>query len=299
MSEPPGPSRESLPAYAWLGLGILVGSQLALALGVSGLAVWWTPIQWTAFILLADGIVFALAGSSWLKSGRREFPLLALLSVGIWLIFEAYNLHLRNWYYVGVPQNPWLRNFGYFWSFATILPGIFEMTDLVGTLSGRRRPSAPSKGKPVGVSFGILWVLGLIMLGLPLAVPSHVAAYLFGLVWLGFIFVLDPINARLGAPSLLARWRAGDRVPLLALLLGGFICGLLWEAWNLQAYRAAGAYWVYTIPQPLRIFGWRFGQMPVLGLLGFPPFACEMFAWYYLLRRVIRLDRVLAGPGRR
>ncbi len=290
--------RRPPPLHAWLGLTILVGSQIALARGMSGLATWWTPVQWTGYILLADGVVCALFGDSWLTAQRREFPLLAVLSVGIWLVFEAYNFHLRNWYYVGVPQNPWLRNLGYFWSFATILPGIFETADLLGAILVGRRPSAPWSASPEPAPLGPMWFVGLLMIGLPLAVPSPIAAYLFGLVWLGFIFVLDPINMRLGAPSLLARWRHGDRFPVLALLLAGLLCGFLWETWNYQAYRAAGAYWVYSVPQPLRIFGWHFGQMPVLGLLGFPPFALEMFAWYFLLRRVLGGERLFAAHGR-
>lgn len=290
-------ARRCLPPYAWLGLAILLGSQVALPFGVSGLATWWTPIQWTGYILLVDAIVHWLTGESWLTRHLREFPLMALLSVGIWLIFEAYNFRLRNWVYVGVPTNPWLRNLGYFWSFATILPGLFETADFVGAIAARRRVSAPWTTKPDRSPVGNLWSLGVIMLVLPLAVPSHVASYLFGLVWVGFILLLDPLNAVLGAPSLLARWKQGDRLPILALLVAGFACGLLWETWNHQAFRALGAYWVYTVPEPLRIFGWHFGQMPVLGLLGFPPFAWEMFAWYYLLRQLIGPGRVSAGEA--
>jgi hypothetical protein len=71
-------------------------------------------------------------------------------------------------------------------------------------------------------------------------------------------------------------------------------CGFIWETWNYQAVMAEGAYWVYTIPEPLRIFGWHFGKMPVLGLLGFPPFALELHAFYTLIRETLDLERLIA-----
>ena len=41
---------------------------------------------------------------------------MAALSIPLWLIFEAYNLRLKNWEYVGVPL-PWpLAYLGYGWS---------------------------------------------------------------------------------------------------------------------------------------------------------------------------------------
>ena len=42
------------------------------------------------------------------------------------------------------------------------------------------------------------------MLASPFLVSPDLARYLAAPVWLGFIFLLDPINARLGAESLWA-----------------------------------------------------------------------------------------------
>ena len=74
--------------------------------------------------------------------------------------------------------------------------------------------------------------------------------------------------------------------------LAGLICGLIWEAWNQQSVAAGGAYWVYLFPEELRPFGWTYGQMPVLGLLGFPPFALELFAFYAIIRESLGGDRI-------
>ena len=43
-------------------------------------------------------------------------------------------MRLRNWTYVGVPHEWAAALLGYGWSFATILPAIFETSDLVQAL---------------------------------------------------------------------------------------------------------------------------------------------------------------------
>ncbi len=290
------PVPRKLPLHTWLGVAILVLAEVALARGIRTVVTWFTPIMWTGYILTVDGLVCRLVGSSWLCSRRREFPFLILGSVGVWLLFEAYNLHLRNWYYAGVPPNPLLRDFAYFWSFATIMPGVFETTELIAAIIIRQPILDCRAQSPAAPSPSRAWILlGAVMVLLPLLLPRLIAAYLFALVWIGFIPLLDPINAQIGAPSLLAAWRNGNRLMIVCLLAGGLACGFLWETWNHQTFLAGGAYWIYTFPQALRPFGWRFGQMPVLGLLGFPPFALELFAFYALGRKLLGLERFLSG----
>ncbi|MGH2621193.1 MAG: hypothetical protein ACRDHG_11585 [Anaerolineales bacterium] len=286
-----------LPIHTWAGLAILVGGQLLLRAGSAWMATWLTPVMWTGVILLMDGLVFRLRGRSWIMSRRRELPLLVLASVGVWLIFEAYNLHLRNWRYEGLPDSSLVRDLGYFWSFATIMPGVFEAADLCLAILERRR--SPERNPESTWRVGRPWawsIVGIGMVTIPLALPPGTAALLFGLVWIGFFLLLDPLNEMLGLPALRPGWRRGDRRLGYSLLLGGMICGLLWETWNSQAAAAGGAYWVYIFPDPLRPFGLRFGQMPVLGLLGFPPFALELFAFYQFIRGVLGGDRIYS-PG--
>jgi hypothetical protein len=285
-----------IPVFTWLGLAILLGGQALLAGGSSLVATWLTPIMWTGLILLVDGIVYRLRGRSWLMTRRREFPLLILASVAVWLIFEAYNLHMRNWRYEGLPASTLARDFGYFWSFATIIPGVFEITDLVLALIERvgKRGSESRSPSRTGPSWA-WWLAGIAMVTIPLALPARAAAYLFGAVWIGFILLLDPLNEKLGLPSLRQQLRLGLRRMIWALLLGGLICGFIWETWNQQAVAAGGAYWVYLIPQELRPFGWTYGQMPLLGLLGFPPFALELFAFYTIIRESLGGDRIFGA----
>jgi hypothetical protein len=90
---------------------------------------------------------------------------------------------------------------------------------------------------------------------------------------------------RLGVDSPLEDWANGRPGPALRLLAAGLICGFLWEFWNFWA--SAG--WRYTLPWPLD-FGPPYFRMPVLGLLGFPPFAWEAWAMFQFLKSGLRGD---------
>ena len=174
------------------------------------------------------------------------------------------------------------------------MPGVFESSDLFEILFNRRkaRRSAASPRLRLG-THGLLLLGGTAMVIIPPLFPPQIAAFLFGFVWIGFIPLLDTLNDLLGAPSLRRQIEAGDFARLWALLAGGMACGFLWEAWNYQAFLADGAFWIYTVPQPLRIFGLHFGKMPLLGLLGFPPFAVELHAFYVFLQHALGVDKLL------
>ncbi len=262
--------RYSFPAYGWLGMVALAGAEWMLFHGVAPVPQFFTPIAWSAYLLIADAAVLALTGRSRLHDAPVVFLRMAALSVPLWLIFEAYNLRLRNWTYVGVPHQWAAALLGYTWSFATIFPAIFETSDLVQALL----PPIPMQ--PLTISPRVestLMFSGAACLILPLVIPQRIAAYLFLLVWLGFIFLLDPLNRRLALPSFLGDLSEGFARRLYSFLFSGWICGWLWEFWN----NWAAAQWHYTFPmfQRQKIF-----QMPAPGFLGFFPFALECFAMY-------------------
>jgi len=258
-----------LALYGWAGLAVLVVAEWLMFRGVEPVATYFTPIAWTCYILLTDAAVLAITGHSRLHDDPRRFALVALLSIPLWLIFEAYNLRLENWTYVGVPAK-WAGWFGYGWSFATITPGIFETADLVEAF-GRFKPARPVVFSPTVERS--MSRFGLLCLALPLFVPRHIAAYLFALVWIGFVFFLDPINHSLRLSSLLGDLAAGRRGRLYSLLISGWVCGWLWEFWNYWA--AAKWHYVFPVAQSWKIF-----EMPAPGYLGFLPFALECFAMY-------------------
>jgi hypothetical protein len=258
--------------HLWIGLGLLLIFQVLLFLKMRPVITYFYSLIWWPYILVIDGLIFRIRGSSMITSRPRTFLLLIPWSAAIWLVFEGFNLVLKNWSYVGLPEETALRWPGYFVAFGTVLPAILETKDLLsawGIFEKSRLtpfPVRPSWNRP-------LIIIGTLCLVLPLLFPL----YAFPLIWLGFVFLLEPYNFQTGQPSLLRDLKEGKPENLYQLLLAGMICGLLWEFWN---YWAA-AKWIYTIPWVGQI---KLFEMPVLGFFGFPPFALECFVLVHFLR---------------
>ncbi len=268
--------------HGWVGLGVVVGAEALLVAGQPVVAGWFTPIVWSGYVMLVDALVARLRGRSYLTTDRAEGVLVALASIACWWLFEWYNaprfwrggeevLGLW-WRYHGLESNLFLRSIGYDWAFATIFPALFLTAALARASLLRHvrvRPWAPS---PRALS--VAQALGLVSVALPLVVVS---AWLVPLVWIGWALLLEPANYRSGRPSWLRELAAGDASLLCALLASGAVCGALWEFWNFWA----ATRWTYSVPYlgHLKLF-----EMPVLGYLGFPPFALECYAMYHWLR---------------
>jgi hypothetical protein len=271
--------RRALPAYGWLGLVALLGAQWLMFRGVEPAATYFNPLAWTAYLLLADAATFAISGNSLLRDEPRGILKMAGLSALLWLPFEALNLRLTTWSYIGL-RTEWLeRWFGYAWAFATITPAIFMTAALVESF-GWFTPDSPAvRGKPrvrVRVSRGVettMMAAGAALLVIPPLLPRQNAKYLFGLIWLGVALLLDPINHRLNLPSWLGDLERGYRGRMYSFLLAGWVCGWLWEFWNFWA----AAKWTYNFPGLAR---WKIFAMPAPGYLVYPVFALECFALY-------------------
>jgi hypothetical protein len=276
----------------YVGLLIMVVSEAATLMRIEPFWSWNTPIAWTGFIIFADTVVWRARGTSWIRSAPREFTALALVSIPLWLVFEGYNQLIDNWHYVGLPENAALRYFGYAWSFATIWPAIFEGAEMIAVVrAGKARTSLPGPPDVPGLPV-LSGAIGALMLAGPFFVSSAVARYLAAPIWLGFILLLDPINARLGGASLGDDWTHGRADRVVNLALSGFLCGGLWEFWNYWSR----AKWHYTVPimENVKIF-----EMPVPGYFGFPAFALECFTMYVFVRVLyLRLKPHAASAGK-
>ena len=260
------------PLHGWIGLAALVSSQTALILQLDSVTTHFYSFIWWPYILLVDGLIYYRRGSSLIMNRTREFFLLIPWSVVIWVTFEAFNLVLQNWYYIGVPKEIFFRWPGYFVAYGTVLPAIFETRELLDTwqVFGKGRV------KPVQVTAS--WYLGFVILGLTmLLLPLIWPLYAFPLVWGSFVFLLEPWNHQRGRPSLLRDLERGTLINFYRLLLAGLICGGLWEFWNFWAR----AKWIYTVPWvgEVKVF-----EMPILGFLGFPPFAVECYVMAHFLK---------------
>jgi hypothetical protein len=274
--------------HGYVGLAIIVLAEAFLFRGNQLVAHWFTPIVWTGYILFVDALVYKLKGRSLLMNDRLEFLAVAIISIAVWWLFEFYNaprfwksdLELW-WHYHNLEPNLWLRRVGYDWAFATIFPAMFETAELF-TVTIFSRQSQSRSIKFSKATLVVLAVLGLAGCVVPLVYPSQWYA---PIIWLAFIFLFDPLNALRRWPSISSDLARGDWRRLWSLLASGFVCGFLWEFWNYWALSK----WTYTVPYfgNVKIF-----EMPVLGYLGFPPFAVECWVIYIFLRSLL-------PPGKR
>lgn len=273
MSEYPSssthPKTSYLPMYGRVGLALICISEIFCWMKIQPFYIFNTPFCWTGYILLLDALIYRRKKHSLIQTRTGEFIIMLVLSIILWLVFELYNVLLKNWYYDMKHISLWAQYFGFAWSFATIFPAIFETGELLDLYIPKKKIQ-PSFHK-VTNRF-VFWSVftGLVCLVYPIMAPSP---YLFAYVWLGFIFLLDPVNYTFDRPSLLKEWQRGSFRKFWILMLSGYVCGILWEFWNYWA----GAKWIYTVPigPNIHIF-----EMPIAGFLGFGPFALECFVMY-------------------
>jgi len=251
-----------------IGIASLLLSEAFLFEKVDPFYSWFYCFAWWSYILTVDAIIYRLKGNSLILNRTKEFFSMIPWSIFIWLIFEAANLSLRNWYYINLPHSTVERWLGYAIAYGTVLPGLFETTELLEAL-GLFGNSKINNTIISSVGHSILMFLGFLSLASSLLIPE----YYFPLIWVGFIFLLEPFNYRFGGKSLLRDLEEGNPRKIYLLLIAGLICGLLWEFWNFWA----PSKWVYTVPFFDKAKGF---EMPFLGFLGFPPFAVQAYVMY-------------------
>jgi hypothetical protein len=272
--------------HGYIGLLIIVAAEVLLFSGNRFVGGWFTPIVWTGYILFIDALVYRLRARSLLVSDRVELLIVVFISIAVWWLFELYNAPrfwrsdvVLWWHYHNLAPNPYLRRAGYDWAFATIFPALFLTTQFfAATVFAKQK-----QRQAVRFSRSVLFVV--ILFGaagaiIPLVIISP---WFAPLVWLSFIFLLDPINYLRGWPSIVGDVSRGDWRRLLSLLASGGVCGVLWEFWNYWAITK----WTYTVPYfgDIKIF-----EMPVLGYLGFLPFTVECWVMYIFLRSLLTPD---------
>src|SRR5262245_34839021 len=244
-------------------LAVFAAATVGLRFLVEPFASWYFQWAWWSYVFFADALNRRLGAPSLIRARTREFLRLCALSIVLWTFFEALNLRLGNWYYVMDHPWWWARWLGGLVAFATVLPAIVETESLLARVPRLRHLPAPplrwSRAKDV-----VCLVAGVLCLVLPLAWPH----LFFPLAWGSLVFLLEPWNRRHARRSVLRELEAGEAGLFARTLLAGLLCGVLWESWNFWARSK----WVYTVPgfEALKVF-----EMPLLGFLGFPPFAVE------------------------
>ncbi len=227
-------------------------------------------LAWWTYIVFLAGVNHLRGRNSLLLDNRREFIWVFFYSILVWLFFEICNFRLNNWFYFGVPAEAYLRWPGYLIAYGTVLPGLFETETLLKNWGLFKRIQGPR----ITVTNGLLTrflILGFLMM-LAMIISPRI---FFPLVWIGLILILDPLVYwyEESHASFLSQIEQGDYALLARLLVTGAICGLLWEFWNYWA----GSKWFYNIPY---LEFAKILEMPILGFLGFPPFALECYLLY-------------------
>jgi predicted flap endonuclease-1-like 5' DNA nuclease len=255
-----------------LSLAAIVAAWVLLLLKVEPVPTWFYVFVWYPTLVLLDGLVSRREHERPVyRSAGRALSLLAWSPV-VWLLFEAANFRLRNWYYVFLPFHPAERWLGIILSFATVLPALFLTARLLDSAgvgrTWRSRPVTVHRWH-LDASVG----LGLLTLALALAMPQLFFPLTWGALWL----LAEPaVYRRHPEWSLFHDIERGEWGRIARLLLGGFLVGVLWECYNFWAHGK----WIYTVPwlEHVRLF-----EMPPLGFVGFPLFALEAWTLYHAL----------------
>jgi len=276
-SNPRTAANHVLPLHPGLAAGGAAMLVLTFVLGlveVRFFTIFTFELAWWSLIFLLDGILWLRRGRSPLTTAPGSFALLCLWSVAFWLFFEILNLRLENWYYINVWAGTGMRWLTSFLAFATVLPAVFLTAEVLRSFLPAPPPARRRRRTPPWLMKGFFG-LGLVCLVAPLLWPG----YCYALIWLGVFLLLEPLAFRPEGPSLLGEWERGTVRSLLLYLAAGLVCGLFWEAFN----HGARVKWIYTVPffEQLKLF-----EMPVMGFLGFPPFAVECWIFMVALERL-------------
>ena len=186
--------KKIFPIHGIFGIILLLLSEMFLFKKVDPFFSWFYCFAWWSYIFIVDAVIYRLKGNSLILSRTKEFFLMIPWSLFIWLIFEAANLSLENWYYINLPHSRAERWLGYAIAYGTVLPGMFETTELLETciFKSTPHPLPLPLGERGRVRSGhvVLVLLGVLSLSLSVLIPE----YFFPLIWVGFIFLLEPFQ---------------------------------------------------------------------------------------------------------
>ncbi|RPI87172.1 MAG: hypothetical protein EHM41_05915 [Chloroflexi bacterium] len=254
--------------HGWFGLG-LIAVFWVLNWTLEGLRTHWGffPL-WLGYCLTVDALVYYRTGTSLLTRSWSKYLGLFIISAPVWWIYEAINVRLENWVYLGSESfDPLSYTFWATLNFTSVIPAVFGSVELITSFDFMKRIPRWLIIRLNNISAAALFAFGVVSLILMLIYP-HI---LFPFAWISLYFILEPVNYWLGFRNMENWTSKGNWKPVIALWLGVLITAFFWEMWNFFAYPK----WIYQIPWGdwFRIF-----EMPLLGYGGYLPFALELFA---------------------
>ncbi|MEK6885747.1 MAG: hypothetical protein AABX17_02165 [Nanoarchaeota archaeon] len=270
--------------YGLIGVLLIILVELNFFFKIEPFASWYFPIVWLGYILVIDALVYKLKQNSLISNRFGQIFGMFVISMLFWYIFEMINIPLSNWNYSGTGGLGAAKNLFGALSFATVLPAMFETAELIRTLGLFERKELKKSYRIRKWFLYTLISLGVLCFFAPIILPK----FTFPLVWLSFFLILDPINYIHNQPSIIRHLRDRKLAIPLALLLAGIIMGFFWEFWNYWAIPK----WTYDIPF---VGFFKIFEMPILGYLGYFPFALELYAMYWFIRSLfVHKEHLLA-----
>ncbi len=228
---------------------------------------------WLGYALTLDALAYRQKGSSLVSRSPRRYALLFVISAPVWWFFEGLNTWVQNWKYLGREH---FDDVTYAVlatvAFSTVMPAVFSAAEWMSGWRWIQRFRRGPRWVPTRRTALVFFLLGIGGLGLLYRWPR----YAFPLVWVAPYFLTESLNLWRGHRTLLDWTRKGDWRPLAALAFGALFTGFFWEFWNVFSYPK----WVYDVPF---VGFWHVFEMPLLGYLGYLPFAFELFAFYHLI----------------
>ena len=250
---------------------VLIAAVLLLGYEIPPVPTWFYVLAWYPTLVILDEVVVLLGGES-LLTRPRELVVMLWWSTVIWLLFEAINFRLQDWYYVFLPAGRLERWVGITVSLATVVPAVLlpeRVLDRLGVWRDLRLGGFTLEQWHLRIGGWAGWGL----LALVLAFPRYLYPLTWGAVWL----VAEPLLYRRDpGRSLFGDLARGSWGRIARLMAAGLFAGGLWESFN----AVARGRWIYTVPF---LEDWKIFEMPLVGFLGFPFFALEVWSLYHLL----------------
>jgi len=250
---------------------VLIAAAVLLAYEVPPVPTWFYVLAWYPTLAILDQTI-VLAGGESLLARPRDLAVMLWWSAIIWLLFEAINVRLQDWYYVFLPVGRLERWIGILVSLATVVPAVLlpeRLLERLGLWRDLRFRPVVLEPRHLRIATWVGWGLLAAVVALP--------RYFYPLTWCAVWLIVEPLlHGRDPARSLFADIAQGRWGRMARLLVAGLFAGALWETFN----ALARGRWIYTVPflDDLKIF-----EMPPLGFLGFPLFALEAWSLYHLL----------------
>ncbi len=261
--------------YGVLGILLIILVELNFIFKLEPFASWYFPIVWFGYILTIDSMIYKLRRDSLLTNRPAQLLGMVCVSMLIWWVFEFINIGVQNWSYQGT-EGIVRSNLMASLAFSTVLPALFETVELLRAINLFKNTRFKQHHRITKRSLHVLMALGILCFIAPLFLPT----FAFPLVWLSFFLLLDPINYLHKQPSIIGHLKDRKLTIPLTLAFSGLLLGFLWEFWNYWAVPK----WTYHIPY----FGFfKIFEMPLLGYLGYPPFALELYAMYWFIRSLL------------